>query len=478
MCGLQWARCQLQPVPQMLRKDNRLQLGIMRSDSFGHRISAFGSSLMTSQISTPPRRFPWLVNAVPQLTARLQLARRLVRLIPLVPCLPLSVAPPKMARAKVHMPRRCAIVKPGIVGNGGTGTASMAARSRSAAAAARRIASAVPTHVYTSSTGVRAEVLRLAPPHAVGVSAVDSVHTHVVMLPGNPGLIEFYRRYMHEIVQRLPLDVRKATTVHGLGLPGHDVRELNGRNKYLIEDHVAYIRDYLASAQVSPPIVGLPESKETTRIIFMGHSYGSYLAMRVLAEESQVASHAHLVMLMPAVVELASCMPVTVRMFTNATVERMMVPFVSGVSRVLPSAALQRLTAAARFEAGAEAVLARMMDGRRAELYRNCLGLARDEADNIRAPKPGVLMGEGDRAFLYWTDNDAWCTECSVSVIREAFGEGLTVQKAGEAEKLKVDHAFCTNSAQTDAVAAAVVGWIIGICRRQGTNVERYRRRF
>jgi pimeloyl-ACP methyl ester carboxylesterase len=170
------------------------------------------------------------------------------------------------------------------------------------------------------------------------------------------------------MVERLPFDVRAQTTVHGLGLPGHDLRELNGCATYCIADHVSYIREYLASAQVRPALTGCDLANDRhggdpARVVFVGHSYGSYLATRVLAEEPEVASRAHFVMLMPAMVEMSTCMPTLVRAITHPTVERVLVPLVSGISRLLPVAMRKRLAATARFDSASEMVLGRMMDG-------------------------------------------------------------------------------------------------------------------
>jgi hypothetical protein len=381
-----------------------------------------------------------------------------------------------MARKKAAARRHGAILKPPAAREPALATAS------ARLSLADRFAAAAPTHVYTSPRSrVRGEVLRLAPPtgaspgwpvrgspaqgrrHRGGCAATAPrlpTHTHVVFLPGNPGVIECYRRWLCELVERLPLDVRSATSVHGVGYPGHDVRELNGPTVFGITDHVSYVRDYLSSAQLSPPL-------SASRVVFLGHSFGSFLALRILNADKALAARAHIVMLMPAVHRMSDCRPPLVRLITHRAASNVLVPTVNTLARLLPRAAVRAaFRAAGVVEGGSNAALSRMFDGRRGALFENCLSLAREEMEQIQHPadEPACAMVGASRAYLYWTEDDAWCKADSVDAIRTAFGD-LVVEHAGPDEG--VTHAFSTDVPQLEAVARCVAYWITGICRAE-----------
>lgn len=333
------------------------------------------------------------------------------------------------------------------------------------AALASNFSLLAPTHIYTSPDGVRGEVLRLRPPRPPRPArksplstSTSAPHTHIIFLPGNPGVIECYRRYICDLADRLPQDVRSTSTVHALGLPGHDLRALSATRLFTIADHIAYVRAYLA--HLSAP---------SARIVFHGHSYGSYLSLRILALEPSLAPRARLIMLMPAVHEMSASRPPKVRLVTDDTAGALLTPLANAVAALTPRSVTCGVlkTVFGCDDADALAAAARMFDGQRVDVYRNCLSLAREEMRvirDVRNEKSAAAVGE-KRAFLYWTEDDAWCTAESVKAIRGAFGD-LTVYHAKASEG--VTHAFSVSLPQIRKVAACVASWIAAISRESG----------
>jgi pimeloyl-ACP methyl ester carboxylesterase len=371
----------------------------------------------------------------------------------------------RMGRVKAGQPRRDGISKQ-------PRTPRATLTSGSANGTTPRVAAALPTHIFTSPSGAKGEVLRYGqrveehsrvqnggrPPPWQGRGLEHAQHTHVFFLPGNPGIIEFYRRWVHELGQRLPLDVRESATVHALGLPGHDVRELNGERVFLISDHCDYVESYMQSAHISPPIA-------ESRVIFIGHSYGSYLSLRILNRQQSLASRAGFIMLMPAVWEMGACRTREIELLTsNETTGNVLISMANAFAVVLPASVRQAFVSRWGLEAGSETIISRMMDGRRANLYNNILSLARCEVREIHDPRsePASLLLGPSRSYLYWTDDDIWCDKACVEAIRRAFGN-LTVQHAGKNPPVK--HAFSIEVVQLEAVARTVASWITDLCR-------------
>lgn len=309
------------------------------------------------------------------------------------------------------------------------------------------------TEVFMSESGVRGEVLRLGvhPVHNTTPEKADApTHTHVVLLPGNPGLVEYYRPLLRSIFHRLPQDVKDRATVHGLGLPGHDIRELNGTTEYAIQDHVQYCRSYLQSEEVSPPL-------EKSNIIFIGHSYGSYLGLRIIEEFGKsVTERSSLVMLMPALHQMGECAGAIARFLLG---DRMSTTTWAAwaVTAFAPPVLQDVVVRALGHDTGVADVTRTMLDGRRRGLYLNICSLARDEVKNILEPSmlplSKIIAG---RSLLLYADYDRWCTPLGRERIVEAFGSELQTEWAGEG----VRHAFVLCKVETEKVVRTVAPWI------------------
>lgn len=148
-----------------------------------------------------------------------------------------------------------------------------------------------PVEIFTSSDGIRGEVLRLG----ITSQQDESQVNHLFLIPGNPGIVEYYRPLIRQIWRRLPNDLRVLTSIHAVGLPGHDLRELNGTATFGVNHHICFMREYIGSVASHP-----------NNIIFLGHSYGSFLAARVASGMKQDRNYS-LGMLMPCMWQMGKC---------------------------------------------------------------------------------------------------------------------------------------------------------------------------
>lgn len=314
-----------------------------------------------------------------------------------------------------------------------------------------------PTEVFTSTEGIRGEVLRLgqvsnrsarAGPASNGDAS--AYHTHVLFLPGNPGVIEYYRPFLRMIFNRFPQDVRDRVTVHGLGLPGHDLRALNGTNAYVISDHVSFCRSYLESDDVRPAVKG-------SKLVIIGHSYGSHLGLRLIQEiGSAMVQRSSAVLLMPAVHYMGRCAGVLSRFLlqdrgwttTSAA---------WGLTALLPPIFRDALIDLQGHCSGVADVSKAVIDGRRRGLYLNICSLARDEILSILEPSDlKAAKAVGKRSLFIYADEDKWCPPEAARSIRDAFGENLQTEWAGEG----VRHAFVLSTEQTEKIVRIISPWI------------------
>lgn len=308
-----------------------------------------------------------------------------------------------------------------------------------------------PTEVFVSESGVHGEVMRISMSQTTTQipSKVQSGDTHVLLLPGNPGIIEYYRPFLRKLWQKLSPDLQKVCHFHALGLPGHDLRELNGDREFVISDHVGFCRSYLQSKML------LAESEEHN-LVMVGHSYGSHLALTVmetLAEEE--VCQVSLVMLMPALWEIAYCAGLLTRL-ALADWRGLLSWLTWMVTNVTPPIMRDALLSSIGHDRESECISRKLVDGRRRSVFENITSLGRDELVNIRNPYHMITSKSIQSALLVYVDDDKWCPPQARSIIMDAFSGRIEVKKGGSG----VTHAFVLNTFETLRVVDEVAPWL------------------
>lgn len=302
-----------------------------------------------------------------------------------------------------------------------------------------------PTEIFSSPVQVRGEILRILPNRP----SSEITHTHIVLLPGNPGIIEYYRPFLRRLHQRLPADTRDLVSFHALGLPGHDLLQLNGLREFNIEDHIQYCVAYLQSNFVLPPVA-------ESRVVIMGHSYGSFLGLRVL-DRINLLEKAGFVMIMPALYHVAKCAG-TWAQFMVKDWWRSTTWTAWMMTAMTPPALRDGIVGRMKHDAGVESVTKRLVDGTRKGLYMNICSLARDEMKSITDPKENFdsrLSELAKRSLFVWTEGDKWCPPDARKKIRSVFGDRLQEEQTAEG----VSHAFPLLGDDMENVAKLVAYW-------------------
>lgn len=309
-----------------------------------------------------------------------------------------------------------------------------------------------PTQIFTSDTGAQGEVLQLGFTYAQPIDEYSSAffHTHIVVLPGNPGVIEYYRPFVRMLWQRLPPHLKLRCHIHALGLPGHDLRQLNGGQQFDISDHTNYCISYLRSKVLTP-------SLKESRILFIGHSYGSFLALNIVERLNVNESYdSSLVMLMPALWRMGYCCGVLIRFIL-----RDWLGLCSWIlwllTAVVPPIIREAILRVIIRDEEARSVSRTMVDGRRRYLYANMGSLGRDEKIQITDPRrlPSIATLTG-RSLLVYVNEDKWCPPTGRRAIVDAFKGFVDVVTPGDT----VEHAFVLSQCQIARVVDVIVPWI------------------
>mmetsp|Transcript_3665 Transcript_3665/g.5090 ORF Transcript_3665/g.5090 Transcript_3665/m.5090 type:complete len:313 (-) Transcript_3665:26-964(-) len=92
-------------------------------------------------------------------------------------------------------------------------------------------------------------------------------HSHIVIVvvPGNPGVVDFYIEFIHHLYEKLS----KRISIVAVGHAGHGARSLNGSKVFTLEDQIKHKGEFLKSY-----------FEPNTKFILMGHSVGSYICLK------------------------------------------------------------------------------------------------------------------------------------------------------------------------------------------------------
>lgn len=320
-----------------------------------------------------------------------------------------------------------------------------------------------PTEVFTDECGTRGEVVHFQSfSESASKQPVDT--THIVLVPGNPGILGYYRPFLQSVWDRIgEVSERAGVHVHGLGLPGHDFRHLNGSSVFGIATQISYFLSYLRAHAARNK-----SSDATCNIILMGHSYGSYLALRLFEglRENEYDDFSF-VLLMPCVWHMGRCASLHERILLRNWMNSSSW-VLSVCTSLVPPVLRDALIAMAGHDESVVAVTRNLVDGAQHRmLYRNMVALGGEETRTILELKgmPGLSKVTGAQSTKksrpclgIYAHNDKWCPEQAKQVIAKELDKDLDAREVPES----VTHAFVLNKDETDLVVDEIVSWVGG----------------
>ncbi|KAE8148583.1 hypothetical protein BDV25DRAFT_141637 [Aspergillus avenaceus] len=331
--------------------------------------------------------------------------------------------------------------------------------------------------------------------HTPSTNNTSTAPITIYMISGNPGLIGYYHTFLSLLSQKLNPAPQKqaqqpAFQVYGHSLGGFELTKPPAK-QYDLEEQIHYVQNnleefltnQLASTRAqSADTSSAPVPTEPTRpkVILIGHSVGSYIAMEILRRHRERNSNASLpsadfdiiggIMLFPTVVDIAkspSGQKLT-RLLAFIPQLALVVGFLARVlTALVPGALLRSLI---RFYMGSppESMVettAGFLESKRG--VRQALHMAADEMQTITSDRWSDdvwgMSGVRDpvaRLFFYFGRNDHWVAERTRDEIVELRGceEGgpkMVVCEEG------LPHAFVLK--HSEAVARKVVDMVLDI---------------
>lgn len=312
-----------------------------------------------------------------------------------------------------------------------------------------------PTEVFISDTGVQSQVTRYPP----SGSHTDATATHVILVPGNPGIVTYYQPFMRSLWQRLSRRDTSNFHLHAIGIPGHDFKSLNAHSRYGISDHVDFYLSYIQHVVCAGGKQQQQQQEENKpNIVLLGHSYGSFLALKIIEKlPSSVYRYVTPVMLMPCMWEMGKCAGVVLRMVLYDWFPIVMW-FLALILSCIPPVVRDLCIRQCHHRKEVFTVTQGLTGGlARMDMYSNMAYLARQEMREIRSPGQLKGIAKVTSALAVYVDHDKWCPPEAEAAIEQAFGRSkLDVRNLGDS----VDHAFVLKTGETDQVVEVVADWV------------------
>ncbi|PYI00802.1 hypothetical protein BO78DRAFT_380348 [Aspergillus sclerotiicarbonarius CBS 121057] len=306
----------------------------------------------------------------------------------------------------------------------------------------------------------------------------------VYFISGNPGLISYYHPFLtllSDKLQSLSTKQEKAHAfhIHGHSLAGFEVLPPNPptpEHYHDVEDQICFIQNQLDTFVQGTHTAATSKP----RVILMGHSVGTYIAMEVIRRHRERSSSSSApidfdiiggVLLFPTVMDIAkspSGKHLTNLLYFIPHLALVVSFFARILTTLLPDFALRTLVKCFMGSPPDQAVETTCAFLKSKKGVRQALHMAADEMRTITTDKWaddvwGISSSAEEpltRMFFYFGRNDHWVAEQTREEIIEAKGKGdggprMVVCEDG------LPHAFCLR--HNDITASKVAGMVMDI---------------
>lgn len=119
----------------------------------------------------------------------------------------------------------------------------------------------------------------------------------VILIPGNPGLVDFYDDFIHNMFQNLSSKNLSTQIIcvghvgHSLTISNSDLRYFKNFNVVAEQDGYANLQDQIQYHQDFVERIGGLVDLEKTKVVLIGHSVGAHIAAKVLEKHPKIVHH-------------------------------------------------------------------------------------------------------------------------------------------------------------------------------------------
>jgi len=300
----------------------------------------------------------------------------------------------------------------------------------------------------------------------------------VVFLPGNPGCIELYESFLLQCAAMLAQAGHPSVefVIHGVGLAGHDLRGLNRPGRFFdlseqTRHKLAYIREHVgwSFAEDSNYINDDIDIDDNEDLVLIGHSTGAHIICRMLEASPALAERAHVILLTPAIAEVADGIRTAFRQrafIFQRGARHITAGLASMILRVAPERMVSDLIDEFLAHRATPQVARRIRDlfrlaADKYHLFLNVLALAADKCLHIGDMNIALLRRFARRLVMYYVPDDPFATSDQCARVRRQVPEAHVEYESGQ-----IYHGFILSEQQTEYVARKVVHWVLEAVRR------------
>ncbi|KAI8869429.1 hypothetical protein GQ42DRAFT_136045, partial [Ramicandelaber brevisporus] len=260
----------------------------------------------------------------------------------------------------------------------------------------------------------------------------------VLMIPGNPGVADFYTRYLSSLSRRLDAaSPHTAVDIYAISYLNHSAAKTTKKSVFSLAEQIQHkieVFDYLVN--VYPP---------DTKFVLMGHSIGAYVCECVLAARPN-SNIVKIVQLFPAIMHIRDTPNGNRLWWLFTSFAGVILPLMAFMLHlVVPRWLLIKLASSSWLSGvhdvhSATIVIDRLIRCKNGTAIRNCLAMSRDEMNTLHEPNLDFYREHADRIHQYYGVQDGWVPLKYRDIVQEALAE---TEAAVQTCELGMPHAFC-----------------------------------
>ncbi|GAA5976279.1 hypothetical protein JCM11641_001103 [Rhodosporidiobolus odoratus] len=305
------------------------------------------------------------------------------------------------------------------------------------------------------------------PEEGKGENGREAGRLVILFIPGNPGLVEYYRSFLSSLRSALPSPLRERTELFALGHLGHSAASRAGGGgggfkpseqaglEEQVEDKIRFLEELRGSHGVG--------KEGGARVVVVGHSIGAWMGLQVLKERPHLITA--LLSLFPTLSHMSktpngrSLSP----LFSSWTLRPVF--YSASALSYLPPALTSKLVGLITGHSGSGAeVTSQLVASPQSVLA--ALTLAKEELATVKELDEEAIRNAAGKMWVYYAQEgkDGWVTSQCMSEVGEVLER--SVGKEGREKRVKVcgegmPHAFVLDEAHSASLARKCATWIV-----------------
>ncbi|KAG4104525.1 hypothetical protein H8356DRAFT_1639741 [Neocallimastix lanati (nom. inval.)] len=244
----------------------------------------------------------------------------------------------------------------------------------------------------------------------------NSPRTVVILVPGSPGIVDYYRRFMGQIYDTWD----KKIDIYGIEHSGHTGRKLEG-------DNVLYSNQQLIDSKIKffDMIKEKPEyANPDTKFYFIAHSLGGYMVLKLL-EARPISGIVKAFLIFPAIHEIEKTPSGNLSFkLIKYEFERKLVCALTKSLDFLPVSFKASIvkTVAGQSEDESEVTAKELLNS---QALSNIIYLTQYEREEIKSIDEHLdfIREHMNELFFYYSTNDGWATKEHYELLKKRLPE-------------------------------------------------------